>query len=185
MTEERGQIDRLYGDQAYPRRLARSSPAPSTPRTVGSPEADTARAEAVTASEEAFKRVAQANARRQDDSVAYNETDALWLQRRDVILAANPQHYSQCGIALVTALAHLTDMRAFVETAFDHMDAGDGDLRDGDALPDPPTAPKVMEYMGAKAHYNAAKQTAGMALAEHPTITAQLAIANDILIIYG
>lgn len=162
-----------------------SDSTPSTPPTVGSPEADAARAEAVTAADEANKRVAQANAKRQDDSAAYDEADALWQQRKDVILAANPQHYEQCYLALIAALIHLTDMRAFVETAFDHMDIGDSDMRDGDALAEPPTMPKVMAYMSAKSHYNAAKQTADMAIAEHQIIVSQLEIANDILVIYG
>ena len=157
----------------------------STPPTVGSPEADAARAEAVTASEEADKRGAQANAKRQDDSAAYNEAFALWQQRKDVILAANPQHYEQCYFALIAALIHLTDMRAFVETGFDHMDLADSDLRDGDALAEPPTMPKVMAYMSAKAHYTAAKQTYDMAIAEHPIVVSQLEIANGILVLYG
>lgn len=160
-----------------------SHPVPVTQRIpVGGPAED-ARAAAVQAGFDAVTEYNSANGEHSDDVEEYDEANIMWNQRRDVIFAANQQHFDDCLSALESAYMNLDNADDALILAFGEIGDGDTLVATGDGQQN--MMAKIASYNAAKAKYEASVTHSGQAKANHGPFQTNLAAAMAILNLYG
>lgn len=149
---------------------------------VGNP-ADDAREAAIGAGITATIDYNAADEPHSDDEDDYAEAIDLWMQRQNVIWAANQQHHTDCLQALETAYMNVDSAADTLTLAYQDMAIGDEKIRDGDAEQN--MMAKVGLYNAAKTAYESCSTRAGQAATKHAPFQTAHAAAMAILNLYG
>ena len=155
---------------------------PTGPLPVGDPGSD-ARDAAVNAGITATINYNAADEPHSDDEDDYAEAVNLWMQRQNVIWAANQQHHTDCLQALETAYMNLDAAADLLTLAYQDIAIGDEKVRDGDAEQN--MMAKIGLYNAAKTAYESCSTRANQAATKHAPFQTAHAAAMAILNIYG
>ena len=128
---------------------------------------------------------ATANYDYSQDVQAYNEANAMWAQRSNVIEQANQQHWQDCNANMQAAYAKLGLESASVNLAYNRIGEGDGKVAQGDMTPPNSPATKIGFYNEGEGKFGESRTASAAAAQRHGEFVTPITNAMAILQLYG